>query len=329
MAQTPSDIEKIRVQDSQKRAALNANSLISSVDPSTIDKGTPNNLKPEGQQRLPSLFLEQGKKLAKKATPALTALIAKFGVEQLKGEIDGGTNPEDLKQKYCPTKPELDNLIRQRNDIVDFLNNAGTNLDRLATTVNFGAGIANLIQGLINGLGRGKTLAQISMSFIPIGLPGAVPAAIDTVGDVKDNTTFKADGTPRLPPLTILASSVSPAISATQSTILKITNLLKSLDILIQLCSPIADLTDTSDTINTLAENEDLAQRSPNEGTYKGFILDIETRPYTDTVTQSRAVAKNKSNIVLLATEYSFASDPNVLIEEIKFIIDRDDLKAY
>ena len=126
--------------------------------------------------------------------------------------MDGGTNPEDLKQKYCPTKPELDNLIRQRNDIVDFLNNAGTNLDRLATTVNFGAGIANLIQGLINGLGRGKTLAQISMSFIPIGLPGAVPAAIDTVGDVKDNTTFKTDGTPRLPPLTILASSVSPSI---------------------------------------------------------------------------------------------------------------------
>ena len=201
----------------------------------------------------------------------------------------------------------MDNLIRQRNDIVDFLNNAGTNLDRLATTVNFGAGIANLIQGLINGLGRGKTLAQISMSFIPIGLPGAVPAAIDTVGDVKDNTTFKADGTPRLPPLTILASSVSPAISATQSTILKITTLLKSLDILIQLCSPTADLTDTSDTINTLAENEDLAQRSPNEGTYKGFILDIETRPYTDTVSQSRS----RAMINLISSISTFGSEAN------------------
>jgi len=329
MAQTPSDIEKTRIQDSKKRAALNVNSSISSVDPSAIDKGTPNNLKPEGQQKLPSLFLEQGKKLAKKATPALTALIAKFGIEQLKGEMDGGANPEELKQKYCPTKPELDSLIRQRNDIVGFLNNTGVDLDRLAATVNSGAGIANLIQGLINGLAATKVSSQIAMSIIPTGLPGAVPAAIDNLGDIKDQTTFKEDGTPRLPPLTTLASSVSPAISAVQSVILKITTLLKSLDLLIQLCSPTADLTDTSPTINTLAENEDLAQRSPNEGTYKGFVLDIETRPYTDTVTQSRAVAKNKSNIVLLTTEYSFASDPNVLIEEIKFIIDRDDLKAY
>ena len=31
----------------------------------------------------------------------------------------------------------------------------------------------------------------------------------------------------------------------------------------------------------------------------------------------------------MIATEYSFASDPNVLIRELKFIIDRDDLKAY
>lgn len=330
MAQTPSDIEKTRIQDSKKRAALNVNSSISSVDPSAIDKGTPNNLKPEGQQKLPSLFLEQGKKLAKKATPALTALIAKFGIEQLKGEMDGGANPEDLKQKYCPTKPELDNLIRQRNDIVGFLNNTGGDLDRLAATVNFTSGIASLIQGIIQNLGKTKTAATIAMGITPPpALPGAVPAAIDTLGDVKDQTTFKEDGTPRLPPLTTLASSVSPAISAVQSVILKITTLLKSLDILIQLCSPTADLTDTSPTINTLAENEDLAQRSPNEGTYKGFVLEVETRPYTDTVTQSRAVAKNKSNIVLLATEYSFASDPNVLIEEIKFIIDRDDLKAY
>tara|TARA_Y100000385_G_scaffold202147_1_gene209368 strand:- start:22 stop:1011 length:990 start_codon:yes stop_codon:yes gene_type:complete len=329
MAKTPSDINKERARDARKRAALSGTSSSSTIDPNSIDKSTPNNLKPQGIQRLSSLFLEQGKKLAKKATPALTALIAKFGIEQLKGEMDGGANPEELKQKYCPTKEELDNLIRQRNDIVDFLNNTGNILDRLATTVNFGAGIASLFQGIINGLARGKTLAQIAMSFIPFALPGAVPAAIDTLGDIKDQTTFKEDGTPRLPPLTSVASTVAPSISATQFAILKITTLLNSLDILIQLCSPTADLTKPSPTITTLAENELLAERSPNGGTYKGFILEIETKAYTDTVNQSRAVAKNKSNIILLTTEYSFASDPNVLIEEIKFIIDRDDLKAY
>ena len=51
------------------------------------------------------------------------------------------------------------------------------------------------------------------------------------------------------------------------------------------------------------------------DSTYKGFILEIETRVYTDTVNQNRAVGKNQSGIVLIATDYSFASNPNILIE--------------
>ena len=72
-----------------------------------------------------------------------------------------------------------------------------------------------------------------------------------------------------------------------------------------------------------------LAEISENESTYKGFILDIETRPFTDTVDQNRAVGKNNSGIIMISTEYSFASDPKVLIDELKYIIDRDNLKAY
>ena len=72
-----------------------------------------------------------------------------------------------------------------------------------------------------------------------------------------------------------------------------------------------------------------MAQSSENDGTYKGFILEIETRPFTDRVNESRAVGKNKSDIIMISTEYSFASNPQVLIDELKFIIDRDDLKAY
>ena len=62
---------------------------------------------------------------------------------------------------------------------------------------------------------------------------------------------------------------------------------------------------------------------------YKGFRLEIEEKPYTDTVSQNRAIGLNQSGVVLIATNYSFASDTNVLINELKFIIDRDNLKAY
>ena len=39
-------------------------------------------------------------------------------------------------------------------------------------------------------------------------------------------------------------------------------------------------------------------------------------------------VARNKQGIVLLQTEPSFTQDPKVLVEELKLIIDRDNLKA-
>ena len=111
--------------------------------------------------------------------------------------------------------------------------------------------------------------------------------------------------------------------------ITKIVQALAPLDEIITLCSPNATLENLSlDVLSTLAVT--LSAESTDSGSlYKGFRLKIEERPYTDTVTQSRAVGVNESGIVLIASEFSFASNPNVLINEIKFIIDRDNLKAY
>ena len=236
MALTPNKIEKTRAQIAKRRKSLSGKLSLSSVNSNAILNSVPGNLKVQGQQKLSSLFLDQGNKLLSKIVPSLDDIITKFGITDLENQLNGkGIDLESLKSEYCPTKPELDKLILQRNNLVDYLNGVGTTLDRLSTTVNFGAGIANLLQGIINGLARGKTLAQIAMSFIPFSLPGAVPAAIDTLGDIKNKTTFKEDGTPRLPPLTITASAVSPSISAVQSIVLKVVTLLEQVDLLITL----------------------------------------------------------------------------------------------
>ena len=328
MALTPFDILKNRKQEALKRGRLKNQFNLQSFDTEVFDNSVPNNLKPQGQAKLPELFLNQADKLLKFVTPALTGIIEKFGLDNLPTDFQN-ISPEEIKQQYCPTTSELDSLIAERNDIVDYLNNVGTRIDALSITVEFGAGFANLLQGIVNRLKTGQRLANIAMSFIPFALPGAVPAAINTVGSVADSLTFNNDGTPRLPPLTITASQVSPAVAIVQSTILKAVEQLQKIDFLINLCNPNATLTDTSQSIQDTATNELIAQNTDNEATYKGFILEIETKKYTDTVNQNRAVGKNNSGIVIIATEYSFASDPNILINELKFIIDRDDLKAY
>ena len=107
----------------------------------------------------------------------------------------------------------------------------------------------------------------------------------------------------------------------------KLVAILGAFDQLITLCNPelTGELVQFSDSVLSTTANQVIADGN----TYKGFRLEIETFPYTDTVNRNRAVGKNADGITLISTELSFASDPTVLIEELKLIIDRDNLKAY
>jgi len=111
------------------------------------------------------------------------------------------------------------------------------------------------------------------------------------------------------------------------SIINKIVNALGQLDALILLCSPNSTLDNISDTIIQTANNQN--QADVNDGSYKGFTFQIEEVPFSPTVTRKRALALNQSGITLLQTELSFTANNQTLIDELKLIIDRDDLKAF
>ena len=58
-------------------------------------------------------------------------------------------------------------------------------------------------------------------------------------------------------------------------------------------------------------------------------FIEIEKVPYTPTVDRKRAVGKNQDNITLIQTALSFTTDDQILIEELKLIINSNNLKAY
>jgi hypothetical protein len=236
----------------------------------------------------------------------------------------------NLQAKYCPNPSQLSKIIQQRNGIVEYLNNTQTKLTSSMTTVNIVGDIADTSQQLANIFTQTVRILNTAAGLFPL-IPGAVVAIINSLEIVKDTIIFKNDGQPRIPPLQRTISNISIPFNQANSLITKIVLSLSAVDDLIAFCRPeiIEELTPLSAEVMATVAIQ-LATEDTDEGSqYKGFRLEIETRAFTDTVNQNRALGINSSGIALISGEWSFASDPNVLLQEIKFIIDRDNLKAY
>ena len=330
-AKKPKEVVKQRKIKEQLKKESVEQSELTSTDIDGINNAVTEDSKPTGLQRLGSLILKQSQKLSKFVIPLAFNLIKEYGIDKLEAALEEESDSidelrEQLKEEFCNV--QLPQIIAKRNNAVDYLNNTGRILDTLTISVNFGASFAEILETLIKILrGASFTINQAAKA-IPL-IPGAVVSAVNDLSTIADTVTFKPDGTPNIPPLKITAAQVSPAFATVQSTIVRCVDLLDRLDILITLCDPNANLTGISDSINTVYDNELVAAATENDGTYKGFILEIESIPFTDTVNKNRAVGKNRSGIILISTESSFTSNPQVLIDELKFIIDRDDLKSY
>jgi len=327
----PQEVVEQRKQKEQLKKDRVEQSELTSTDIEGINNAVAEDQKPKGLQKLGSLVLKQSQKLSKFVIPLAFNLIKEYGIDKLETALEEESDnidelKEQLKEEFCNV--QLPQIIAKRNNAVDYLNNTGKILDSFTLSVDFGASFAKILEDLIKILKGASFGINQAAKAIPL-IPGAVVSAVNDLNTIADTVTFKPDGTPNLPPLKITAAQVSPSFATVQNTIVRCVDLLDRLDILITLCNPNANLTGISDSINSIYDNELIAEASENDGTYKGFILEIESRPFTDTVNQNRAVGKNRSGIIMISTEYSFASNPQVLIDELKFIIDRDDLKAY
>jgi hypothetical protein len=341
-APTPQEIKQQRASQIAQKEDTNIKEEASTLDPESISNSVTEDSKPKGLQKVGQLLINLAKSTATAFVPVALNLIKQLGADQFEIELAKlkEEHPEwneqelqaEVKKLLCPTKEQLDLIIRQRDGLVEKLNATGTKLDGLSVTINFGANFAEVLATLIKIL-KGASFYLNQALKIPgaSALPYYAPAqslATD-LNTAADTITFKPDGTPNIPPLVISAAQVSPAVALVQSTIVKCVDLLDQIDTLILLCDPNATLNPLSNSIDDIYANESLAEVSDNGNTYKGFILEVETRPYTPRVNESRAVGKNNSGITMIYTDWSFASDTQVLINELKSIIDRDNLKAY
>ena len=279
------------------------------IDINTILNALPEDKKVKGLQKLGQILIQKGTELENQIPSSITSLVSQF------------------TPGSCPDSVILQSIVEKRNNIVGKLNTVGQSLNVITSTYTGVSSFLDVVLFSISNLKNIKIGVSAAAKAIPFGLPGAIPASLSDLGDATDRLTFDNLGNSKLQKQKDGIDSLIIPIAIFSKTIQNIITLLNSLDNLIIGCNPTSTLDPLSDTIIQTTNNQ--TQADVNDGSYKGFSFQIEEVPFSSTVNRRRAIALNQQGISLLQTQLSFTTNNQTLINELKLIIDRDNLKAY
>jgi hypothetical protein len=225
----------------------------------------------------------------------------------------------------CPSQAILDQVLGVRNALGTDIENTAKYINLIDISLQTLSPIISATEGTIDVVGLLKTATSLANKFIPV-IPGAAVALISDLDDLKTNLTFNKDGTPKLPEVKRAIQLGSQYVSGAALTLLSILILLQVVDLVLEKCGK--QPSKLGGDVDTLLSTVKLAETSNIQSTYRGFTFAIVEKPFNSNLNQRIGQAKNSQGIVLLQTEPSFTQDPQVLVEELKLIINRDNLKA-
>jgi hypothetical protein len=254
--------------------------------------------------------------------PAILTLIADFGVSKL-SELKNKNKFEDLNAT-CPIDIEgLNELIKRKNQLTKQLNNIYKSVESISKALK-------LPKIVIDTSEITTTATEVTFNIISnIPSTAVTPIPVGPTLILFKLLAFlkrliKVSGG-KLGAGTLQLNFILEELK-------KILGLLNMLDILIQGCAKeIGDdaLTqiDVSNELITSTQNQS-NQLSPVVTNVNGFDMGVETEITGDPLKRRRAIAKNTQGVVVLTGEYSYSSNDQILIDELVFYIQQNDLKA-
>lgn len=313
---TPEELE-----NSIQQERVSRNTLITKIELNKKLSTGPLVSKPQqlkGLDRLIQDVYNKSESLKAKATSQITNYAQQLGIQNI-----ASANP--TLPDVCPTVEKLNQILQSRDNLIQDIETVAKYVNIVNQSLETVSKVLNGTITTLTGINTLKTATSIGAKIAP-ALPGAIGGLLSDLDDIRTLLTFKPDGTPRLTEYKRAIDTGATATSQASKVLNGILTVLKTIDIVLEKCGK--QPRPLGDDVKTLLETTITAENSNTGLIYKGFIFEIVTKPYSATLEQKIGQARNKQGIVLLQTEPSFTNNPQQLIEELKLIIDRDNLKA-
>ena len=240
-------------------------------------------------------------------------------------------------QQACPPKAELEAIIKQKNSITTALTQVQTALTTMVQTGQTVTGIINVTDIAVRVI---KNLP------LPTAVPPGVGIPINVINRFTDTLIKLSD---LIKVSKGVVSSIAPAVQSLNNDIQTILSALARLDVLLVGCleADTVGLTDEEKedyftslgiNLNTLdttsspevniaggqALEDSLAPNSNDPLIYKDFKLIIDNdKENTLSFPRRRIVATRITDAVQIVGDYSFSASTQILVDEVKFQIDK------
>jgi hypothetical protein len=242
--------------------------------------------------------------------PLAIELLLAFGITKL----------SERNQKICPPASALNTNTERRNRVVRQLN-------QIFRQITLNTAIAAALTAIAGSLRSGrKTIENLPLPLgapIAVGVPYSVVSKLQTVEAVLKE--FESDNTE-------LNKQIVNGLVLLTAAITTILVLLKLLDELTQECA--TELNIQPEAISQ--ELLDLTSEANEEGVVSvnqinGFTLEVQAMDQNaaGNLKRRQAVGKNSQGIILVKGDPSFSSSDQILINELAFYIQSNNLKAF
>lgn len=247
--------------------------------------------------------------------------ISNFIVQQLIKSLKVQNKVDTFLDSYifklsnaCPDQKILLDLINKRNALVKSLSPLNGYLNNIKTTVTS-------VDALLKILKLTSTTIQllpVPLTYAPLSLPNSMSNILTQI----DKKLDKNDS---------LLEAINKVLDIIKKSVQTLLTKLSILDQLIQKCIEVNNIPSGDINLSVFNLDQPLVDNQnsdPISDSYGSFKLEVREIPSNSKYKQRIGVAMDRNGIVLLKTTPSYTSNNKTLLDELKFIIDRDNLKA-